>query len=143
MSFGLVKTRVGFVKEPTKVQVAGVDVVVEPSATVTGAAKPKKPKVSLERLLAKAEKNQSRLEEIRQQKKFVDAGTGLLAADELWDAALKRASGEKVKDDPKLLRKTIRKVKQKKAKSAREWYVACVWPLCACRFPSSASQSQL
>ncbi|KAJ2354578.1 hypothetical protein IWW50_003917 [Coemansia erecta] len=31
------------------------------------------------------------------------------------------ARGEKVKDDPKLLRKTIRRGEQQKSKSSREW----------------------
>jgi hypothetical protein len=40
----------------------------------------------------------------------------------LWDATLKRAEGEKVKDKPELLKKTIKREKAKKRKSAKKWY---------------------
>jgi hypothetical protein len=38
-----------------------------------------------------------------------------------WDTIMDRAQGVKVKDDPKLIRKTLKKMKKKKEKSAKEW----------------------
>lgn len=38
-----------------------------------------------------------------------------------WSIALKRASGEKVKDDPELLKKSIMKEKNKKMRSQKKW----------------------
>lgn len=38
-----------------------------------------------------------------------------------WSTALKRASGEKVRDDPELLRKTITKEKNQKVRSQKKW----------------------
>ena len=40
---------------------------------------------------------------------------------EQWDKALALASGEKIKDDTKLLKKTIKSKEQQKRKSAGEW----------------------
>ena len=93
-------------------------------AAAAGAGKGKgEKKLSLAKLLAAAEKNQARLDDLRQKKEYTEVGTGAVAADELWEPALKRAAGEKLRDDPALIRKTMRRVKQKKAKSAKEWYV--------------------
>ncbi len=98
-----------------------------PSADAASAGgNPKKKKLTLAKLLAEAEKTQARLDDLRQQKQYSDAGTGAVAADELWEPALKRAAGEKVRDDPALIRKTMRRVKQKKAKSAKDWYGSAV-----------------
>ena len=44
-----------------------------------------------------------------------------LAEEQKWDAAERRARGEKVRDDPALLRKTLRAKASAKRKSAREW----------------------
>lgn len=40
---------------------------------------------------------------------------------ELWSKAIKQASGEKVRDDEKLLKKSLKRMEQKKRKSEREW----------------------
>jgi len=40
---------------------------------------------------------------------------------EVWSKVFKRAQGEKVKDDPKLLRKTIKKKIISKKKSEKAW----------------------
>ena len=119
LSFGVLKAKTNALKAPTAVEVAGVPVVVEPTAAAV--AKPNKRKVSLKELLAQAEKNQSRLNALKEQ--FVETETGKTAPDELWDAPLKRAAGEKVKDNPALIRKTMRKEKQKKQRSAQKWCV--------------------
>lgn len=38
-----------------------------------------------------------------------------------WGKAVLMATGEKVKDDPKLLKKTIKKTEAQKRRSAKEW----------------------
>lgn len=38
-----------------------------------------------------------------------------------WQSALQRASGEKVLDDPKLLRRSIKKDHKQKVHSAQKW----------------------
>lgn len=42
--------------------------------------------------------------------------------DVAWEKAEKLARGEKVKDDPSLLRKTLKREQKKKEKSRAEWY---------------------
>jgi hypothetical protein len=42
-------------------------------------------------------------------------------AAEAWRAALARASGERVLDDPKLLRRSIKREAQDKARKAKRW----------------------
>jgi hypothetical protein len=42
-------------------------------------------------------------------------------AAEAWRAALSRAAGEKVYDDPKLLRRSIKREQQEKVRSAKKW----------------------
>lgn len=44
-----------------------------------------------------------------------------LVAAEAWRAALSRASGEKVLDDPKLLRKSLKREEQDKARKQKRW----------------------
>lgn len=44
-----------------------------------------------------------------------------LKEDILWDKALKRAKGDKLKDDPKRIKAAIKREQKKKAKSAAEW----------------------
>ncbi|CAG8813835.1 35161_t:CDS:2, partial [Racocetra persica] len=40
---------------------------------------------------------------------------------EAWSKALQKARGEKIKDDPKLLKKTIKKINFKKKSSEKAW----------------------
>jgi hypothetical protein len=124
LSFGVVKAKIAGVKAPSSVEVGGVPVRVEPTPADTAASKDGKRKVSLKKLLAQAEANQSRLDDLRQ--KYVKGETGEIAPDEMWEPALARATGQKVRDDPKLLRLSLRKQRQKKARSARKWSVT-VW----------------
>jgi hypothetical protein len=44
-----------------------------------------------------------------------------LIAAEAWRAALARASGERVLDDPKLLRRSLKREAQDKARKAKRW----------------------
>lgn len=51
----------------------------------------------------------------------VVAEGGVKADNHAWSAAMKRASGEKVLDDPKLLRKTLKREEKRKQKSSEKW----------------------
>lgn len=74
--------------------------------------KNKKKRKSKEELLAEAETNKASLE--------ADT-TGQKAEKVAWSAALARAQGEKVFDDPRLLRKSIKKDQKIKKKKAQAW----------------------
>ncbi|KAF8449686.1 hypothetical protein BGX38DRAFT_1187294 [Terfezia claveryi] len=46
---------------------------------------------------------------------------GRVEESDRWGKALSRVNGEKVRDDEKLLKKTVKRVEGKKRKSEREW----------------------
>lgn len=74
-------------------------------------------KKSLDRLLADAEKKRDRLQELK-------AGTEEDKEKAMriqWGDTLKEASGERVRDDPALIRKAMKRKAKKKAKSAKAW----------------------
>ncbi|TMW58754.1 hypothetical protein Poli38472_006899 [Pythium oligandrum] len=70
----------------------------------------------IKNLLKKAERNQQRIEELKK----TDEGKALVQA-KGWTKALKQAAGEAVLDDPKLLRKKLKKKEKQKTKSSKEW----------------------
>jgi len=74
----------------------------------------KKPKT--EALLKKAEA------ELQYLKSIEDTESGKEQVEKrMWERLNKKASGEKLKDDPKLLKKTLKREKARKKKSAKEW----------------------
>jgi len=73
---------------------------------------PKVKKVSLKTKLSQAREKQ-------QQKKQTEKGAE--ADSEAWQTAMKKASGEKVLDDPKLLAKSLRREQQKKKQGKKKW----------------------
>mmetsp|Transcript_13513 Transcript_13513/g.20376 ORF Transcript_13513/g.20376 Transcript_13513/m.20376 type:complete len:355 (+) Transcript_13513:118-1182(+) len=77
-------------------------------------AKRKKPSNQL--LLRKAELKKEMLEEAKRS----ESGQALISQ-EVWQRSLSKASGQKVKDDPSKIRRTIRRERQKKVKSAKKW----------------------
>ncbi|KAI7826363.1 surfeit locus protein 6-domain-containing protein, partial [Kickxella alabastrina] len=68
--------------------------------------------------LIKAEGKKKELAEL---KKTDSAKADVIEEKDRWSKALNQAKGEKVRDDATLLRKTVRRMEQKKSKSAREW----------------------
>ena len=69
-------------------------------------------------LIVKAEAKQKRLEELKEQ----DEERGEVAQErERWTKAVKMAGGEKVKDDPKLLKRTVKRLQKKKQAHKRKW----------------------
>lgn len=69
-------------------------------------------------LIAKAETRQKKIEELK--------GTDANKARELvekhaWRAALEKAEGNKIKDDPKLLKKSLKRKEKMKARSKKQW----------------------
>ncbi|KAJ2583625.1 hypothetical protein GGH95_000881 [Coemansia sp. RSA 1836] len=79
----------------------------------------KKKSVHVKQQLAKVENKKREMDELR---KVDSAKADQLEEKDKWGKALDLAKGEKVKDDPKLLRKTVRRDEQQKKKSSREWH---------------------
>lgn len=71
------------------------------------------------RLLQKVEKANKKLKmlEIKGKKDKLQE----IKTKKTWDAAIQKAEGVKVKDDVELLKKSISKIKQRKAKSKKKW----------------------
>jgi len=67
------------------------------------------------------EELQSHKEEIGKLKQKDPEKAEKLIKSETWKNVLLKAHGEKVKDDPKLLKKTIKRVQQKKKSSEKTW----------------------
>lgn len=71
------------------------------------------------KLLQKLKMNKAKIDELESsgaKEKAVE-----LVETEKWMTALRKASGEKVKDDPQLLKKTIMREKSRKKKSKKKW----------------------
>ncbi|KAJ2083845.1 hypothetical protein H4R24_000497 [Coemansia sp. RSA 988] len=83
----------------------------------TGMIKKKK-SFNVKQQLAKVENKKKEIAELR---KADSTKADKIEEKDKWNKALDLAKGEKVKDDPKLLRKTIRRNEQQKKKSSREW----------------------
>lgn len=80
--------------------------------------KKKTGKRDYKRLLAKAEATQRKLDELKKN----DERRGRELEKKLrWQKALDMARGTKVKDDPKLLKKTSKRLEKGKQKSRKEW----------------------
>eukprot|EP00949_MAST-11_sp_MAST-11-sp1_P004019 g4019.t1 len=69
-------------------------------------------KVPLKVQLERAEKLQDKIHRLKKKG---------IVADEIWNASLKRAHGEKVVDDPTLIKKSMKRMERKKKKSERDW----------------------
>jgi len=83
----------------------------------TGTAKKKKKK-DLKQLLTIAEKKETKLKELEETDSVKAVETKQKMS---WENALQKAGGEKVRDDPKLLKKSIKRKEKAKGKSAKEW----------------------
>lgn len=79
-------------------------------------ARPKKAKKSTKELLEEAEQQKLLLQQLRGTQEGAE-----LAKNLKWNAALQRAEGKVVKDDPNLLRKTLKREQSLKAKKAKKW----------------------
>eukprot|EP00751_Fragilariopsis_kerguelensis_P000319 CAMPEP_0170816564 /NCGR_PEP_ID=MMETSP0733-20121128/39360_1 /TAXON_ID=186038 /ORGANISM="Fragilariopsis kerguelensis, Strain L26-C5" /LENGTH=414 /DNA_ID=CAMNT_0011175799 /DNA_START=91 /DNA_END=1331 /DNA_ORIENTATION=+ len=73
---------------------------------------------NLEKLLADAENKKQRLEELKKSGKQEDKKK---AANIEWGNMIKEATGERVKDDPAKIKKTLKRKAVKKQKSAKAW----------------------
>ncbi|KAF0705055.1 Aste57867_7148 [Aphanomyces stellatus] len=71
---------------------------------------------NIQNLLKKAEAKKARMEELKK----TEEGRAVVQA-KGWEKALKQAQGEKVLDDPKLLRNKLKKKLKQKDKSSKEW----------------------
>lgn len=75
-------------------------------------------KKNYKKLLEKVEKERSDIKKLKESD--IDAAH-TKAQKSAWKNALQKAEGMKVKDDPELLKKTIKKQEQIKKKSSKEW----------------------
>ena len=83
-----------------------------------GSQKSKKGKGNIEHLLKKAEQKKETIEKLEDEdKEKADS----LKTKLQWSKAFKQAGGEKVKDDPKLLMKTLKRKKKIKDVSKKKW----------------------
>jgi len=85
--------------------------------TETGKHKKVK-KTDMKKLLGKAEGKKKKFEELKASD--ADAAKKVLEKDS-WDSAVKKAEGHKIKDDPKLLKKSIKRKEKQKEKSRKAW----------------------
>lgn len=75
-------------------------------------------KKNLQKMLADAEEKKKKLEELKRSENETDK----MKAEQMeWSDALKEATGERVKDDPKKLRKALKRKIAKKEQSAKAW----------------------
>ncbi|KAL5250692.1 hypothetical protein ACHWQZ_G016434 [Mnemiopsis leidyi] len=82
------------------------------------AAKRKKKKKNLVKMLDEAKKNKK---EVSTLQKSTDIKSAALLQDKAWAKAISMAKGEKQKDNPELIVKTIKRKEQSKKKSKKEW----------------------
>jgi len=97
----------------------GNDVVFSKFDFATGVKRePKKKKKDLKQLLSIAETKESELKLLEE----TDAEKAKEAKQEMcWDSALQKAGGTKLKDNPKLLKKTLKRKEKEKSKSEKQW----------------------
>lgn len=81
--------------------------------------KSKEKKPSLKGLLSKAKKVDDKIAHLEQSNQA--AAATKLKEKKMWQSALEKAEGNKVKDNPKLLEKALNKQKKLKVKHAKAW----------------------
>lgn len=83
-----------------------------------GRAGKKRKKDSLKQLLVKAEEREKKLHDVMEED--IDKGQELKKKMK-WDQALKKAQGIRVKNDPQMLKKSLKKEVKRKAVSRKNW----------------------
>ena len=71
--------------------------------------------INVKKLIKKAEAEQARLEALKAE------GKEDVVKHEKWEILERKAAGEKIKDNPKLLKKTLKTLEKKKVKSSQQW----------------------
>ena len=94
------------------------DLVFSKFDFASGSSNSKKKTLNTEKLLKKAEKSMQKIEKL--EKEDSDKAEKLKES-MAWDKALKKAEGEKLRDDPKLLKKTIKSREKRKSQSQKKW----------------------
>ncbi len=107
-----------FVDESGRVVFSKFDFSSSAQKETQGSEKESKKKKDYKSLLAKAEAAQKKLEEL---KKTDEKRGNELAKKLMWQKAMDMARGTKVKDDPKMLKRTVKSIDKKKKKSSMKW----------------------
>ncbi|XP_003699854.1 surfeit locus protein 6 [Megachile rotundata] len=81
--------------------------------------KKKPPRKDTKKILLELKQKKEKLKEMEQSGEIEKAQE--LKEKDAWKSALAKASGEKVKDDPDLLKRTIKRKDQQKKQSAKKW----------------------
>jgi len=71
--------------------------------------------MNVKKLIKKAQDGQARLAALKAE------GKGDVVAEEKWDTLEKKAAGEKIRDDPRMLKKALKRLEKKKEHSSQEW----------------------
>ena len=94
------------------------DLVFSKFDFASGNPNSKKKSLNTEKLLKKAEKSMEKIEKLEKED---SAKAQQLKESMAWDKAIKKAEGEKLKDDPKLLKKTLKSREKRKTQSKKKW----------------------
>ena len=71
--------------------------------------------INVKKLIKQAEQGQKRVEALKAQ------GKDEVVEKEKWEILEKKAAGEKVRDDPKLLKKALKRLEKQKVKASKDW----------------------
>ncbi|KAJ3112215.1 surfeit locus protein [Phlyctochytrium bullatum] len=105
--------------QTSKASAEGIDIgTFKFSKVDTGTSGQKRRNGDTKSLLLKAEKKAKKLEMLQEQN---PEKARAVVDSQKWSKALKMAEGDTVKDDIKLLKKTLKKKEKSKAKSAKDW----------------------
>ena len=104
-------------KSDTKIQFSKFESNTKEDVTLS-AMKKRKKKKDLSKMLAEAKEEKKKVKSLQKSTDEVDSAT---LNEKSWKKALSMAKGEKQKDNPELIVKTIKRKEQSKKKSAKEW----------------------
>lgn len=114
----LAKTDTLKTKEKPKAPAVGKEAVVFSKFAMSTEEKKKPQKKDLTKILKNIEKKKENLEILKTKnpQKLKE-----IVTNEAWNKAILKSEGEKIKDDPKLIKKSIKAEQKKKSKSASDW----------------------
>ncbi|KAI1289804.1 Surfeit locus protein 6 -like protein [Halotydeus destructor] len=106
-------------KEDGKLIFSKFDLVAPPATLIPEKKAGTKNRKALTKLLNKTEKHKSKIADLESSGKTEEAHK--MRSEKQWQTILARSEGEKVRDNPTLIKKSIKKLDDKKKKSAKKW----------------------